>query len=205
MLKLFYVPGACSLCTHIILHEAGVGFELEKVNPRDKTTDAGRDYNAINPKGYVPALLLDDGQLLTEVAVVVQYLADLVPERKLAPPAGTLERYRLQEWLNYIATEIHKGFGPLFNKKLAEDARAAGKERLALRIGFAARALEGRDYLLGNAFTVADAYLFTALRWADYVGLDLSLWPALKDYRDRIAARPSVQAALKAEGLATAG
>ena len=202
MFKLYYVPGACSLCPHIILYESGLSFEIEKINPRDKKTSSGEDYNTINPKSYVPALLLADGQVLTEVTAIVQYLADQAPNKKLAPANGTMERYRLQEWLNYIATEIHKGFGPLFNKNQPEDVKAAGKERLAMRIGFAAQSLDGKDYLLGNIFTVADAYLFTALRWAQYVGLDLSSWPALKDYMDRITARPSVQTAMQAEGLA---
>ena len=201
MLKLYYVPGACSLCPHIILHEAGVSFTIEKVNPKDKQTETGQDYNAINPKGYVPALVMNNGQLLTEVAVVAQYIADLVPEKKLAPLAGTIERYRLMEWLNFISTEIHKGFSPLFNPKLSEEAKAATKERLSGRIYFAAKALEGKNYLMGKTFTVADAYLFTVLRWSHHVGLDLAPWPALKDYMERISARPAVKAAMKEEGL----
>jgi glutathione S-transferase len=200
MLKLYYVPGACSLSPHIVLHESGLAFETDKVNPGDKKTASGQDYNAINPKGSVPSLVMNNGELLTEGAVIVQYLADLVPEKNLAPPAGTSERYRLQEWLNYIATEIHKGFSPLFNPKLPEEVKAAGKERLATRIGIAARALDGRDYLMGG-FTVADAYLFTVLSWSPHLGFDLSPWPALKNYMERVAARPAVQAALKAEGL----
>ena len=201
MLKLYYVPGACSLCPHIVLHEAGVSFTTEKVNPKNKQTETGQDYNAINPKGYVPALVMNNGQLLTEAAVVAQYIADLVPEKKLAPLAGTIERYRLMEWLNFISTEIHKGFGPLFNPKLAEEAKAAFKERLGGRIAFAAKALEGKDHLMGKTFTIADAYLFTVLRWSHHVDLDLAPWPTLKSYMDRIAARPAVKAAMKEEGL----
>ncbi len=201
MLKLYYVPGACSLCPHIILHEAEVSFTIEKVNPKDKQTETGQDYNAINPKGYVPALVMNNGELLTEVAVVAQYIADLVPEKKLAPLADTIERYRLMEWLNFISTEIHKGFSPLFNPKLSEEAKAATKERLSGRIYFAAKALEGKDYLMGKTFTVADAYLFTVLRWSHHVGLDLAPWPALEGYMERIAARPTVKAAMQEEGL----
>jgi glutathione S-transferase len=201
MIKLYYLPGACSLSPHIVLHEAGVSFEIDKVNPVDKKTDSGQDFNVINPKGYVPALLMNNGQVLTEGVAVVQYIADLVPNKKLAPLAGTIERYRLQEWLNFIATEIHKGFGSLFNPKTPEDSKVAAKERLAMRIGFAANALEDKDYLMGKTFTVADAYLFTVLRWSHHAGIDLSPWPVLKDYMDRIAARPAVKAAMKAEGL----
>jgi glutathione S-transferase len=200
MHTLYYMPGACSLCPHIVLHEAGLSFKLDKVN-RDKTTESGQDYNAINPKSYVPALIMNNGQLLTEVAVIVQYLADLVPNKKLAPLPGTIDRYHLQEWLNFISSEIHKTFSPLFNPKLAEDARAIFKERLAIRVGIAAKALEGRDFLMNKNFTVADAYLFTVLRWSPRLGFDLSPWPALQDYMERIAARPAVKAAMTEEGL----
>ncbi len=201
MLKLYYVPGTCSLCPHIVLHEAGLGFTFEKVSRDDKKTETGHDYNALNPKTNVPALVMDNGQLLTEVAVIVQYLADQVPDKKLAPPAGTLARYRLQEWLNFISSEIHKSFSPLFNPRLADDAKAIFKERLAQRINYAARALASQDYLMGNTFSVADAYLFTVLRWSPRFGIDLAPWPALKDYMERIAARPAVKAAIKEEGL----
>ncbi|MGA8147848.1 MAG: glutathione transferase GstA [Gallionellaceae bacterium] len=201
MLKLYYVPGTCSLCPHIVLHEAGLDFSLEKVNPGDKKTETAQDYNAINPKSNVPALVMNDGQLLTEVAVIVQYLADLAPEKKLAPPAGTLARYRLQEWLNFISSEIHKGYSPLFNPKLTDDAKASFKERLAGRIGFAAKALANRDYLMGDTFSVADAYLFAVLRWSPRLGFELSPWPVLKDYMERISARPAVKIAMAEEGL----
>jgi glutathione S-transferase len=200
MLKLYYVPGTCALCPHIVLRESGLDYILEKVNRDDKKTETGNDYNAINPKTNVPALTMNDGQLLTEVAVIVQYLADQAPAKKLAPPSGTLERYRLQEWLNFISSEIHKGCSPLFNPKLNEEAKAALMARLMQRIDFAAHALVDREYLMGT-FSVADAYLFTVLRWAPRLGRDLTVWPLLKDYMERMAARPAVQAAMKEEGL----
>jgi glutathione S-transferase len=196
MLKLYYIPGTCALCPHIVLRESGLDYTLEKVNRDDKKTETGNNYNAINPKTNVPALTMNDGQLLTEVAVIVQYLAD----QALAPPSGTLERYRLQEWLNFISSEIHKGCSPLFNPKLNEEAKAALMARLMQRIDFAAHALVDREYLMGT-YSVADAYLFTVLRWAPRLGLDLSAWPLLTDYMERIAARPAVKAALKEEGL----
>lgn len=201
MIKLYYSPGACSLSPHIILREAEVPFEIEKVDLRTKKTDAGTDYDTINPKSYVPALVMNNGELLTEGPAIVQYVADLAPGKRLAPPAGTLERYRLQEWLNYISAEIHKSFGMLFNPKAPEDIKDATRARLGKRIGFAATALEGKDYLLGDTFTVADAYLFTMLRWAYSMGIDLSPWPGLKEYFNRVAARPAVVSAMKAEGL----
>jgi glutathione S-transferase len=200
MLKLYYVPGTCALCPHIVLHEAGLGFTLEKVNRDDKKTETGANYNEINPKTNVPALEMENGQLLTEVAVIAQYLADLAPGKNLAPTAGTLERYRLQEWLNFISSEIHKSFSPLFNPKVPEDIKPVFKERLALRVGYAAKALEGSDYLMGR-YTVADAYLYTVLRWSPRMKFDLSQWPVLNDYMARIAARPAVKTALAEEGL----
>lgn len=202
MMKLYYSPGACSLSPHIALREAGIPFEVEKVNLKTKKTDTGIDYDAINPKSYVPALVMNNGELLTEGPAIVQYIADLAPEKRLAPPAGTLERYRLQEWLNYISSEIHKGFGALFNPATPEDIKDAARARLGRRFGFAANALEGRNYLLGDTFTVADAYLFTMLRWTRYTGIDLSPWPVLRGYFDRVAARPAVISAMQAEGLA---
>ena len=201
MLKLYYVPGTCALCPHIILHEAGISFTAEKVNPKDKTTESGQNYNAINPKGSVPGLVMNNGELLTEVAVVVQYIADLVPDKKLAPLPGTLERYRLQEWLNFISSEIHKGYSPLFNPKVPEETKTVFKERLASRISIAAKSLEGKDYLMGKTFTVADAYLYTVLRWSPRMNVDLSPWPVLQAYMEDIAARPAVKAAMAEEGL----
>lgn len=201
MQKLYYVPGTCALCPHIVLHEAGVSFTAEKVNPKDKTTESGQDYNAINPKGYVPALIMSNGQLLTEVAVIVQYIADLAPNKKLAPKVGTPERYHLQEWLNFISSEIHKGYSPLFNPKMPEEAKTIFKERLAGRLNIAAKALEGKEFLMGKAFTVADAYLYTVLRWSPRMNVDLSPWLVLQTYMVRIAARPAVKTAMAEEGL----
>lgn len=201
MHTLYYVPGTCALCPHIVLHEAGLSFKLEKVNRDDKKTESGQDYNAINPKSYVPALTMSNGELLTEVAVIVQYIADLAPNKKLAPLPTTLDRYHLQEWLSFVSSEIHKSFSPLFNPKLADDAKAILKERLTGRLTMAAKALEGKEFLMGKTFTVADAYLYTVLRWAPRMNIDLAQWPVLQDYVARIAARPAVKAALAEEGL----
>jgi len=200
-MKLYYKPGACSLTPHIILHEAGLAFETEKVDFATKKTDAGADYLALNPKGYVPLLQLDDGQMLTEVAAIVQYLGDRAPEKRLVPPSGTMERYRLQEWLSYISSELHKGFNPLFNPKAPEEWKILVKEMLARRIDFIAKHLEGKDYLMGETFTVADAYLFNVMNWARLVKVDLTPWPVLKTFSERVAARPAVRAAMVEEGL----
>ncbi len=203
-MKLFYIPGACSLSSHIVLRELGLPFELERVDTKAGRTASGADFRKLNPKGYVPVLQLDDGQVITECAAIVQYLADRKPEARLAPPAGTLERTRLQEWLNYIAAELHKGFGPLFNPKLAPEARQAARGALEAKLGFVASGLEGKSFLLGEGFSVADAYLFVVLSWAPFVGLDLGRWPRLQAFVDRVAARPAVQAARKAEAEAGA-
>jgi glutathione S-transferase len=200
-MKLYYSPGACSLSPHIAINETGLAYEKEKVDLKAKKTETGADFHKINPKGYIPALLLDDGQVLTEGAVIAQYLADLVPEKRLAPPAGTMERYRLHEWLNYIGTEVHKSYGPLFNPAAPADARAAAGELLKTRFRYVSSALGSKPYLTGETFTVADAYLFTMLNWTNFVGIDLSPWPNLQAYMGRVAARPAVQATLKAEGL----
>ncbi len=200
-MKLYYSPGACSLSPHIVLAESGLAFDLEKVNLAAKKTEHGADYWKINPKGYVPTLELDNGQLLTEGPAIVQYLADLVPQKKLAAPAGTLERYRLQEWLNFISTELHKSFSPLFNPKAPDDWKSMVRELLNRRLEIVARHLEGRSYLMGEDFTVADAYLYTVLSWAKHVKLDLSSMPMLSAYMDRVAARPAVHATLVAEKL----
>jgi glutathione S-transferase len=200
-MKLYYSPGACSLSPHIALREAGLSFDLMKKDLHSQKLGDGSDFRDINPKGYVPALILDDGQVLTEGPAIVQYIADRVPEKQLAPPAGTMERVRLQEWLNYITSEIHKSFAPLFNKQASEDWKAAARALLDRRIGYAAKALEGRSYLMGEIFTVADCYLFTTLNWAHWVKIDLARWPVITEYMKRVAARPAVQAALKAEGL----
>jgi len=200
-MKLYYSPGACSLSPHIVLREGGFDFRLERVDLQSAVTETGADYKAINPNGYVPALQLDDGQVLTEGPAIVQYLADQVPEKRLAPPAGTMERYRLMEWLNFISTELHKGFGALFNPKLPDEMKAVLKSQLVSRIEHVNRLLSGKTYAMGDTFTVADAYLFTVLGWGKYVDLDLTPWPTLTAYLGRVAARPAVQAALAAEGL----
>lgn len=200
-MKLYFSPGACSLSPHIVLREAGFDFTLEKVNLRNRQTASGVDYTTINPKGYVPALDLGNGEVLTEGPAIVQYLADQAPQSHLAPPCGTLERARVQEWLNFIGTELHKNFSPLFNPAASDDTKEAARANLTRRLTIAAQALESRPYLIGENFSVADAYLFTVLSWAGLVGIDLSPWPALRTYQERVGARPSVQAALEAEGL----
>jgi glutathione S-transferase len=200
-MKLYYSPGACSLSPHIVLREAGLSFEIEKVDLRTKKTESGKDFTAINPKGYVPALQLDDGSLLTEGPAIVQYIADKAPQSKLAPAHGTMERYRLQELLNFISTEIHKGFSPLFNPSYPEEVKKTFRENLGKRFDNLNGPLEKGPFLMGEQFTVADAYLFTVLNWCQWVNIDLSKWPVLQAYQGRVAARPHVQAALKAEGL----
>ena len=200
-MKLYFYPGACSMAPHIILREAGYSFELDKVDLARKQTAGGEDYNQVNPKGYVPALRLDDGQVLTEAAVILQYLADRRPESGLAPKAGTLERYRLMEWLNFIAAEIHKTLGALFNPKITPEWKDDRISLFGRRCDILVRALDGKPYLMGEKFSVADAYLFTILGWTNLFKLDMSKWPALQSYANRIAARPTVQEAMKAEGL----
>jgi glutathione S-transferase len=199
-MKLYFSPGACSLAPHIVLRELGLPFEAVKVDTRAGRTEAGTDYRLINPKGYVPTLELDDGQRLTEAAVLLQYLADRVPAAGLAPAQGTMERYKLMEWLNFIATEIHKGFGPLWKPDSPDDEKQRVRARLAVRLDWLARQLEGREYLTGR-FSIADAYLFTVLNWGQWTGVDLANWPALEAYVARVAARPKVVEALRAEGL----
>jgi glutathione S-transferase len=200
-MKLYFSPGACSLSPHIVLREAGLDFTAERVDLGKKLTEGGADYRAINPKGYVPALQLDDGSVLTEGAVIVQYLADRAPESKLAPAAGTPERYQLMEWLNYIAAEVHKSFSPLFNPANGDDAKAAARSAILHRLKFVEQALKGRDFLMGSQFSVADAYLFTVLGWAGHVQLPLDDLPAVQAYLARVGARPAVQQAMRDEGL----
>jgi glutathione S-transferase len=197
-MKLYYAPGACSLSPHIVAREAGLPLELEQVDLGAKKTVSGEDYRQVNPKGYVPALRLDDGSVLTEGPAIVQYLADRKPAAGLAPHAGTIERYRLQEWLGFLNSEIHKTWGALFNPKTD---RAPVVERLAPRLQFLNAELDKRPYLLPGGFSVADAYLFTLLNWAGFTRVDLSPYPALVKYAERIKARPKVQEALRAEGL----
>jgi glutathione S-transferase len=200
-MKLYYSPGACSLSPHIVLLEAGVPFTKERVDLRSKKTEHGSDYLAVNPKGSVPALQLDDGSVLTEGAVITQYIADHAPGSTLAPRAGTMERYRLMEMLNYIASEVHKGFSPLFNPKASSEWKEAALAALATRLDWLSGNLGSKPYLLGDTFTLPDAYLFTVLNWSARVGIDLKKWPALSAYHARIAQRPKVQQAMKAEGL----
>jgi glutathione S-transferase len=201
-MKLYYSPGACSLSPHIVLHEAGLPFEAVRTDTKTKALPGGGDYFTINPLGYVPLLELDDGTRLTEGPAIVQYIADRVPERKLAPPNGTLERTRLQSWLNFIASEVHKSFAPLFNATMPEEAKAIFRDRLGNRFNHVEKHLAaGNDYLLGKDFSVADAYLFTVSNWASRVGIDLAPFPNVLAYRKRVGARPAVQTALKAEGL----
>jgi glutathione S-transferase len=200
-MKLYYAPGACSLSPHIVLLEAGLPYTLEKVDFASKKTSTGVDYLTINSKGSVPALQLDDGKVLTEGPAVVQYLADQRPDSGLAPRAGTFERYQLMEILNFITSELHKGFGPLFNPEASAELKATVKNALAKKFDWLSGFLGSRPYAMGNAFTVADAYLFTVLSWSGHVGIDLGKWPVLVAYQSRVAQRPKVQQALKEEGL----
>src|SRR6266478_688935 len=200
-MKLYYSPGACSLSPHIVLLEAGLKGTLVKVDTKTHKTEDGGDYYAVNSKGYVPLLELDDGDRLSEGPAIVQYLADRNPASKLAPAAGTMERYRLQEWLNFITSELHKQFSPLFAANTPAEYKEVLKEKLAKRFDWLSGELEGKDYLMGKQFTVADAYLYTILRWTNFVGIDMAKWPVLAAYEARVAARPKVQEALNAEGL----
>ncbi len=200
-MKLYFSPGACSLSPHIVLREAGLNFELEQVDTKTKKTKSGGDYWAVNPKGYVPALALDNGEILTEGPAIVQYLADQKPDSGLAPKPGTLDRYRLQEWLNFITSEVHKGFSPLFRPTTPEDYKPIAREALVNRLGYLDKQLSGKQYLMGDKFTVADAYAFTVVNWTNFQKIDLAPWPNLKAYFERVRARPKVQEALKAEGL----
>jgi glutathione S-transferase len=200
-MKLYYAPGACSLAPHIVAHEAGIALELEKVDTKTKAMASGGDFRDVTPKGYVPALQLDDGSVLTEGPVVSQYLADLRPAAGLVPPAGTLPRYRVMEWLGYINSEIHKNYSPLFNPATKEDARQEKIDYLRKRYDLVEQRLATETFLAGNQYSVADIYLFVVTNWARAVKLDLSAFPHLLAFQKRIAERPAVQAALKAEGL----
>ena len=200
-MKLYYSPGACSLSPHIALHEAGLQHELVKVDLRAKKLENGDDYLKVNPKGQVPALMLDNGELVTEGPVIVQMIADKAAAKNLAPAATSPERYKLQEWLTYINGELHKNIGPLFNPALSDDAKGVFKDRALGKFRYVDGQLAGKDYLMGKQFTVADGYMFVMLAWADRNKFDLSGLSNLKAYQARIAARPAVQAALKMEGL----
>lgn len=201
-MKLYYTPGACSLSPHIIAREAGIPIELEKVDLKAQKTETGQDYKTVNPKGYVPALRFDDGSILTEGPAIVQYLADQKPASALAPAAGTPERYRLQEWLTFIGTELHESFGPLFDSAASEEAKETAKTHIAERLVYLNDQLANKQYLMGGNFTAADAYAFAVVNWTDSVGIDLKAYPNLAAYMGRVRERPKVQEALKAEGLA---
>lgn len=198
-MKLFYAPGACSLSPHIVACEAGLDLELCRVDLRSKKTESGADFTAVNPKGYVPALQLEGGEVLTEGPAIVQFLAEQRPQKKLAPEYGTLPHYRVLEWLNYISTEVHKSFVPLFWKGTEEEQERARKI-LGKRFQYVEDSLTG-DYLLGEEFSVADAYLFTVYNWCRMVEVDTSGWPKLQAFAERMAARPGVQKAMREEGL----
>ncbi|HEY1229851.1 MAG TPA: glutathione transferase GstA [Ramlibacter sp.] len=200
-MKLYYSPGACSLSPHIVLREAGLAFEPVLAPTKTHNLPDGSDYYAINPLGYVPMLELDDGTRLREGPAIVQYIADQVPNKNLAPANGTLPRYRLQEWLTFIGTEIHKTFSPLFNPALSDEGKQIFRDKLASRFKWIDGQLAGKQYLMGDHFSVADAYLFTVSNWAKPMNIDLAGYPNLTAFRDRVAARPAVQEAMKAEGL----
>ena len=200
-MKLYYAPGTCALSPHIVAREAGLPLTLVRIDNKNKRTETGEDYRMINPKGYVPLLELDDGVRLSEGPAIVQYLADLAPAARLAPPNGTFDRYRLQEWLNFITSEIHKQFSPLFDATMPDEAKEKFRNKLAGRFDWLTEQLADRDYLMESGFTAADAYLFTVLGWTKFTGPDLSRWPVLQRYVARIGARPAVQTAMREEGL----
>ena len=200
-MKLYYSPGSCSLSPHIVLHEAGLPFQAVLASTKTHKLQDGTDFYTLNPKGYVPLLELDNGDRLSEGPAIVQYIADQVPEQGLAPPAGTMARYRLMEWLTFIGTELHKSFSPLFTPGMPDEAKAIYRERLLRRFTWVDQELASRTWLMGDGFTVADAYLFTVSRWCGFVGVDIAGLAHLQAYLARVAARPAVQAAMKAEGL----
>ncbi len=200
-MKLYFSPGACSLSPHIALLEAGLPFTQVKVSTKTHQIDGGGDFYAINPKGYVPVLELDDGTRLTEGPAIVQYIADQAPSSKLAPANGTVPRYQLQEWLNFITSELHKQYSPLFDATTLDEVKTKQRDKITKRYDWIAQQLADKDYLMGSTFTVADAYLFTVTNWAKPTGVDLERWPVLQAFMKRVAARPHVQEAMKAEGL----
>jgi glutathione S-transferase len=200
-MKLFYSPGACSLSPHIVLNELDLPYTVEKVDLKTHTTASGADFYTLNAKGYVPALQLDSGEVLTEGPAIIQYLADQKPQANLLPPAGSLERARVQEWLNFIGTEVHKTLAALFNPSITPEAKSKTIDTFGKRLGVVEKALQGKDYLTGKAFSVADAYLFTIVNWAPMLGIDLSPWPTVVQFQKRVASRPAVQKTLQAEGL----
>lgn len=201
-MKLYFSPGACSLASHIVVRELGLPIDIEKINNKTKITASGADFWKINPKGYVPVLQLDDGSVLTEGPVIMQYLADKKPETGLAPANGSMARYRLQEWLGFINSEIHKSYSPLFYATTPEQTRQSSIEKIGKRLDLVEAALADREYLTGDAFTIADAYLYVVVGWSGHVGINLDKWPKVKALLARVAARPAVQAALAAEKAA---
>ncbi len=199
-MQLYYSPGACSLASHITAREAGVNIELKRADTKTKKLEDGSDYYAINSKGAVPALKLDNGQVLTEGVAIMQYLGDQKPESGVVPKAGTFERYRVQEWLNYITSEVHKTFSPLWGDN-APEVKAYAQKNLEKKFDWLDKQLTGKKYLTGDTFTAADAYLFAVVNWVNVLSIDISKWPALKAFQERVAARPKVQEAMAAEGL----
>jgi len=200
-MKLYYSPGACSLAAHIVLHEAGLSAQVIKASSKTHQLEDGTDYYQINPLGYVPFLVTDSGETLHETAVLVQYLADLAPQKQLIPPSGSMARYQLQSWLNFISTELHQGFGPLFRPDTPEDYKPVARARVLERLQWVDRQLGGKSWLCGEQFSVADVYLFVVSGWAQHAGVDISALEHLLAFRQRMLARPAVQAAMKAEGL----
>jgi glutathione S-transferase len=198
-MKLYFSPGASSLPTHIVLREAGLVFDLERVDLKTKKYGKDKDFLRINPKGYVPTLQFEDGAVLTEGTAIMLWIADQVPEKHLAPPPGTMERYRLLEWLNFISAEVHKQYSPLFNPASGDELKQRQRDLIVRRLDYVQSALGSNPYLLGETFTIADAYLFTVLSWSRWVDIDLKKWPKLAEFMDRVAARPKVQATLAAE------
>jgi glutathione S-transferase len=200
-MKLYFAPGACSLSPHIVAREAGIPIQLQKVNTKDKSIEGGGDFWKVNPRGYVPVLELDNGERLTEGPAIVQYLADQKPESGLAPKNGTLERYRVQEWLNFLTSEVHKQFSPLFRPNTPEDYKPIAKENIGKRFDWIEQQLAGKDYVTGKQFTVADAYLFVLTNWTRPTQIDLAKWPNIAAFNKRVAARPKVKEAMQFEGL----
>ena len=200
-MKLYFAPGTCSLSPHIALREAGLSFTPVKVSMKTHQTDGDGDYYDVNAKGYVPTLELDDGTRLTEGPAIVQYIADQAPASKLAPPNGTMPRYKLQEWLNFITSELHKQFSPLFDPSMPDEVKTKLRDKIAGRYDHIVQQLGDKEYLTGSTFTVADAYLFTVMRWSKATGIDMARWPVLQSFMKRVAERPHVQEAMKAEGL----
>jgi glutathione S-transferase len=200
-MQLYFSPGACSLASHITLREAGLPFDLKRADTKTKKLGDGGDYLAVNSKGAVPALRLDDGQVLTEGVAIMQYIADQKPDSKLMPKQGTLDRYRVQEWLNYITSEVHKGFSPLWNPNAHAEVKSYALANLEKKLDWTNTQLAGKKYLTGDDFTVADAYLYTVINWTYFLNIDLGKWPVLKEFHERVAARPKVQESLEAEGL----